>query len=310
MRIRPVDINPETLDFDFSELERLPADGLLCVMAANLFGLPNDVARIQELAQAKSAFVVDNAAQGLGAVLKGRYVGTTGDAGLYSLGRGKALTTVEGGIVVTNSDEIASALRAVAAELPEPPFFHDANVLLRMLAYAVLLSPRLYWIPDSLPFLKLGVTEFDPGFRVSTLSSLPKALLRQVLGGLDAVNERRRENAQVLTSALRGCGQFLIPIPAPNSQGIYTRFPLLAAHESMRDLAVKNLRAAGIGAGPFYPSAICDINGIGPHLAEGSTHCPKAEDISRRLLTLPTHAYVQEKDLERMIQTLQRIQAA
>jgi perosamine synthetase len=306
MKIEPVDVDPQTLDFDFSQLEELPADRLLCVIASNLFGLPNDITRIQQLAQAKSAFVVDNAAQGLGAVFKGRFLGTTGDVGLYSLGRGKALTTLEGGIVVTNSDEIAAALGTVAAELPEPSISHDANLLLQMLAYAVLLRPRLYWIPNSLPCLKLGVTDFDPSFPVSTLSPLRKALLWQVLDGLDAVNQTRCKNAQFLVSALAGCSRFQIPRPTPNSQGTYTRFPILAADQSTRQSALRRLRAAGIGASPFYPSAICDIPGIGNFTARREFHCRRAEDISGRLFTVPTHPYVQMRDLDTVAKVLGR----
>lgn len=309
LRIEPVDVDSQTLDFDFAQLEEVAADCLLCIIAPNLFGLPNDVARIQTVARAKKAYFVDNAAQGLGAVYEGRFSGTTGDVGLYSLGRGKALTTLEGGIVVTDSDEIEDALTAVAAELPEPPFAHDASMFLRMLAYAAFLNPWLYWIPDSLPFLKLGTTEFDPGFRASTLSPLCKALLWKVMDGLDAVNQKRRENARILSSALTGCRRFQILKPTPNSHGTYIRFPMLASDESTRQSALRKLRAAGIGASPFYPGAICDIRGIDAHMAFQDFHCARAEDVSRRLMTLPTHPYVKEEDLRTIVDILQKVEA-
>ena len=58
---------------------------------------------------------------------------------------------------------------------------------------------------------------------------------------------------------------------------------------------------AGIGASPFYPSAICDLPGIGKHMKSGSAHFSKAEDLSRRLLTVPTHPYVRRRDLETVV---------
>ena len=307
LRVHPVDINPETMDFDFSLLAEVPADKLLCVIASSLFGLPNDMTQIRCLAQAKDAFVVDDAAQGLGAVFNGQLLGTTGDVGLYSLGRGKALTTLEGGIIVTNSDEIAKAIENVAVGLPHTSFIHDAGILIRMISYAVLLNPRLYWLPDTLPFLKLGVTDFDPHFRTSTLATLPRVLLMQLVDELDTINQTRRRNAHFLRSALTGSERFLIPHPLPESQGIYTRFPIVAADEATKRVAVRRLRESGIGASSFYPSAVCDIPGIGQFMARPEFHCPKAEDLSRRLFTVPTHPYVRMEDLETVVRIMGRL---
>lgn len=307
LKVAPVDIDPETLDFDFAKLEAVPEDRLLCVIASNLFGIPSDLPRIQSVAQAKNAFVIDDAAQGLGAALNGCFIGTAGDVGLYSLGRGKALTTMEGGIVVTNSGEIAEALKTVAADLPRPPFLHNAHLLLQLLAYAVLLNPRLYWIPGSLPFLKLGVTEFDPAFQISSLSDLCKALLAEVMERLEAINQIRRENAQFLSAALAGNAHFMIPRLAPNSQGIFIRMPLVAIDEATRESAIQKLRTAGIVASPFYPSAICDIAGIAAHMAPREFHQPAAESLARRLLTLPTHSLVTDRDRRRIVEVLSRL---
>jgi perosamine synthetase len=307
LKLVPVDIDPRTLDVNFANLEAVPEDGLLCVISSNLFGLANDLPRIQRVARAKQAFVIEDAAQGLGAMSNGRYIGTQGDVGLYSLGRGKALTTLEGGIVVTSSGEIAEALRAVASHLLDPPFFHDASLFLRLLAYAVLLNPQLYWIPNSLPFLRLGVTEFDPAFRVSNLPDLCKALLAELMGQLDSINQIRRENAQFLSAALAGNARFVIPIPAASSQGIFTRMPIVAIDEATRDSALQKLRAAGIAASSFYPSAICDIPEIGEHMASPDYHCRDAEALARRLLTLPTHPLVTQQDRRRMVEVLSRL---
>ena len=308
LKVEPVDVNPETLDFDFSQLEALPGRNLLCVMASNLFGMVNDMPCIQAVARAKGAYVVDNAAQGLGALLSGRFVGTGGDVGLYSLGRGKAVTTLEGGIVVTSSEEIAGTLQAIVGGLQPRSPFHKVNLFLQMLAYAVFLDPRLYWIPSSIPFLKLGVTEYDPAFRVSSLSALAEALLAEVMERLDEINRIRQDNARILTAALASHPRFRIPRPAKDSQSIYIRLPLVAVDEATRSEALQKLRAAGIAASPFYPSAICDIRGIAEHMASPHFHQPSAESLARRLLTLPTHPLVSAQDRNRMVEVLRSVQ--
>jgi hypothetical protein len=188
LKLYPVDIDPETLDFDFSQLEALCPEKLLCIVTSNLFGLVNDVRRIREIAQAKGAFVVDDAAQALGASLDGQLAGMLGDAGFYSLGRGKAVSAVEGGIIVTNVDAIASALEAEAKDLAPVPLLRNSWLVLQMFAYTALLHPRLYWIPNSLPFLRLGLTEFSPAFRMAGLSSFSSSLLPALLENLLEMN--------------------------------------------------------------------------------------------------------------------------
>ncbi|MBZ5516294.1 MAG: DegT/DnrJ/EryC1/StrS family aminotransferase [Acidobacteriia bacterium] len=306
LKIHPVEIDPATLDCDPDGLENVPGDDLLCLVSSNLFGLTNDGARFRAAARVKGAFFIDDAAQALGASRNGCPAGTMGDAGFYSFGRGKALAAVEGGVIVTNSDDIAAAIREETQNLASSSVLHSAELLFQMLVYSVFLNPRLYWLPNSLPFLKLGSTEFNPAFRDYRMSALVRELLLRQMGMLDEFNRTRRENALVLAGALEGNSSFTKPRSADGCLPNYIRFPLIARDEATRDRAVRELRAAGIGAGPFYPSAVCDIEGIAPHMALGNFHCAKAEDLSRRLFTIPTHPYVQARDLHTVAEVLER----
>jgi len=307
LKLYPVDIDQETFDLGFSQLEAVPEERLLCVVTANLFGIVNDLARTREIARGKGAFFVDDAAQAMGATRNGYSSGTFGDVGIYSLGRGKALSAMEGGLVVTDSEEIAGAIRAELEQVPEAPRTHEAWMFFQLLAYAILLNPRLYWIPNSLPFLRLGTTEFDPTFHIFGLPGLSHALLTELVEILADVNTTRRRNASAIAKALEAVGTFSTPRPAMDSLPTYIRFPVIARDQSTRDLAVARLRAAGIGAGPFYPTAICDIPGIEAYMACNEFHQPQAEDLARRLLTLPTHPLVGHEDIQRMIAILNRI---
>src|SRR5918996_838299 len=76
----------------------------------HLFGVPSDIERIRTLCRARGIFVVEDAAQAMGAEFNGRKLGTGADVGIFSLGRGKNITCGSGGIVLTNSDRIAEAI--------------------------------------------------------------------------------------------------------------------------------------------------------------------------------------------------------
>src|SRR5262249_17466630 len=117
LKLHPLEIDPDTLYFEFLQLDSLPHKELLCILTSNLFGLVNDLPRIRQIARTKGAFLVDDAAQSLGASRNQNCSGTLADVGFYSLGRGKSLAAVQGGLIVTNSQEIASAIRAEAGNL-------------------------------------------------------------------------------------------------------------------------------------------------------------------------------------------------
>jgi dTDP-4-amino-4,6-dideoxygalactose transaminase len=306
LKLYPVEIDPETLDFDFSELRSLPEGKVLCIVTSNLFGLMNDAASLCEIARAKGAFVVDDAAQAMGAFQDGQYAGMRGDAGFYSLGRGKALASLEGGLIVTNSSAIASAIEAETRDLPSASAAHSAWLGLEMLGYRILLAPRLYWIPNGLPFLKLGMTEFDPHFQLGPLPRLSMALLPAWLAELAEINEIRRRNAAALSRAIEHSALFRTPRPKGDCQPTYIRFPVIARDRGTRDAAVARLRAAGFGASSFYPSAICDIPDIEERMAPVDFHRAQAEALAQRLFTLPDHPLVSPADLERMVDILNR----
>jgi perosamine synthetase len=306
-RVHLIEIDPTTLDFEFNGFKELPRDRVLAIVSSNLFGLANNAACIETVARAHGAFFVDDAAQAMGASRNGKLAGLAGDVGFYSFGRGKALAAIDGGLIVTNSDEIASAVQKEAIRLPAGTFIHAAWTLSQMLAYCFLLRPRLYWIPQSIPFLNLGTTEFNPGFPESKMLSVVQELIIRTHELLGEFNKIRRLNAAAICEGLKGNPLFTFVCQPEDSQPTYIRFPLIARDEVTRDRAVKKLQSAGIGATPFYPSAVCDIEGIGPHMAEEKFHCPVAENLSRRLLTLPTHPYVQPRDVEAMIKTLARL---
>jgi perosamine synthetase len=304
LKIHPVEIDPHTLDFDLSQLDALPDKKLLCIITSNLFGFVNDLPRVRQAAQAKGAFVLDDAAQALGAMRNGQFSGTLGDVGLYSLGRGKAVAAMGGGLIVTNSEEIARIVQEEAKNLNAPSLTHGAWLFLEMLVYSVLLRPGLYWIPNSLPFLKLGATEFNPAFPTEELPSLYGTLLPRLLDGLEEINQIRRANARAIAEALAGNPDFDFPRPAANTSPTFVRLPVVARDELTRERAVGRLRSAGIGASAFYPSAICDIAGIETHMSVREFHRERAELLSERLLTLPVNPFVRPQDVARMIDIL------
>jgi perosamine synthetase len=307
LKIYPIDVIPETLELDYEELENVPSEDLLCILSANLFGFVNDLVRMEAIASAAGAFFVDDAAQALGASRNGKPAGMAGHAGFFSLARGKPLAAGEGGLIVSRCDQVAQALREQAARLPASSRVHNAGAFFRVLLSSLLLDPNLYWIPNSLPFLKLGATEYDPSFAITGMADVSRYLVGVLIGNLTELNRSRALKANTISRGIEESPKFCAPKPQPNCSPTFIRMPVLARDQGVRDRAVGALQRAGIGASKFYPTAICDIAEAKLHMVNGNPHREKAEEIARRLFTLPTHSLVRGEDITRMAVILAEI---
>ena len=195
----------------------------------------------------------------MGASVGGRPSGTWGDAGLFSFDKGKNVSAIDGGVVVTESDDVASALDEEMRGLPSESA-RDAGVLAaKALVYFAMLRPWLYWIPHRLPQLELGQTVFTTDFPLTRPARSQSALALTMLGRLDQFTKARVATAAALLEGLpttRG----LRPIqPVEGSTPVYLRFPLLAPDETSRQRLLTRLNAAGIGATGSYPRSIVEI---------------------------------------------------
>jgi perosamine synthetase len=165
------DVDPATLDFDFHELKgKLSDPRLLCVIPVHLFGIPADVDRVRGMLEDPEVFIVEDAAQAMGGEHGGRKLGTLGDVGFFSLGRGKALSTVEGGVIMTKRDDLGRILAKKVEALAPYRTLEMITLVFYALALMLLTRPSLFWLPKGLPFLRLGETIYDPEFRMRRMS--------------------------------------------------------------------------------------------------------------------------------------------
>jgi dTDP-4-amino-4,6-dideoxygalactose transaminase len=104
-----VDIDPETFNVDPDALETRLREGppVDAVVAVHLYGLPADMERLTELADAYGFALVEDAAQAHGATVDGERVGSLGDVGCFSFYPTKNMTTGEGGMITTDRPDVA-----------------------------------------------------------------------------------------------------------------------------------------------------------------------------------------------------------
>lgn len=103
-----VDVEPHTLLIDPDKVEAAITPKTKAIIAVHLAGASADMTRLKEIANRHGLRLIEDSAQGVGAEWDGRRVGAIGDLGTFSFQSGKNVTAGEGGIILTNDDELAA----------------------------------------------------------------------------------------------------------------------------------------------------------------------------------------------------------
>ncbi|UTF50703.1 DegT/DnrJ/EryC1/StrS family aminotransferase [Desulfomicrobium sp. ZS1] len=304
LKVGLYDLSPRTLAPDMVSLEKAMNCKTLCVVACHLFGYPLDLEPLRELCRVHGAFLLDDAAQAMGAQVGAELVGTMGDAGLFSLSRGKNITAVDGGIVLTDREDLADAFRVMPELFAAGSRIRPVRSLALALALMVMLHPRTYWLPASLPFLGIGASVFDPDFRLESLDALRAGIGRSALDRLDDLNAARRRTAALLYAGLQEVPGVRVVQPAAGTVPVYLRLPLLPLSGAWPGGVAPQAQALGVVRS--YPLALHRIPRLAPFLAVHGRY-PVSEMLAKNLLTLPTHAFVQEADVNAICDVFRKL---
>lgn len=210
-----VDVEPTTCNIDVAQVEAAITPRTRAIIPVHLYGLPAAMDAILALADAHDLFVVEDACQAHGARYRGQHVGSLGHTGTFSFYPTKNLGGCgDGGIVVTDNDDVAERIRAMRN-----------------------CGQREKYVHEMAPF----------NHRLDTLQA---AILRVKLRYLEEWSQRRRRNAALYTEILAGNG-VVTPVEAPDSMHVYH---LYVVRVPRRDALRAHLwEQAGIGTGIHYP---------------------------------------------------------
>jgi len=108
-----VDVDPLTYNISPEAVKKALTERTKCIVPVHLAGCPADMDALLEISEKHGLKVLEDAAQAHGAEWKGRRVGSIGDAGTFSFYQSKNMTAGEGGIILTNDDELANLMRSL-----------------------------------------------------------------------------------------------------------------------------------------------------------------------------------------------------
>ncbi len=304
--VKLCDMAPCSLDINKDHLQEIiSADWqekkLLCVLVTHLFGCPANFPSIKKIVGSEIP-IIEDAAQAMGEELSGKKLGTFGDAGFFSLGRGKALSTMEGGVIITNRDDLGKIIGTLMESLPGYSQIATIKLAIKALLTNMLQKPLMYGLPKALPFLRLGETIYEENFSLNKFSSFQRKLARNWRERLKTHQKARIENIKfwqdrLPNTLLRACREYT------NSSMI--RLPLLAGSHQERNCLEGLSGQAGLGIMPGYPTLIHKIPEIAHEFS--AQQYPHANYICERLFTIPVHELVTDEDKKQIASLLARV---
>lgn len=129
-KLKFVDVDIHTLNANVADIERQIGPNTAGILVVNLLGNPSQLKEIRELANAHELFMIEDNCESMGAKYEGKYAGTFGDIGTFSSFFSHHISTMEGGLSVTDSLELSQVMTSLRAhgwtrELPTNNFVHD-----------------------------------------------------------------------------------------------------------------------------------------------------------------------------------------
>jgi len=255
-----VDVDPVTATIDPNAIEDAITSRTRFIIPVHLYGQPADMDAVMAIADYHDLKVVEDNAQAIGAMYRGRRTGSIGHAGAVSFYPGKNLgATGDGGAVTTNSHELARAIRMLANHGSLTKYNHVAV-----------------------------------GYN-SRLDAIHASALSIKLRHLDEWNAGRQQVAASYASQLGG-----VPIDLPEVGLDRTHvYHLYVVRHHDRQYLQSSLDSAGVSTGLHYPTPI-HLTGPFEHLGDGPGSFPISENWASNGLSLPMYAGLETRQVDRI----------
>lgn len=257
-----VDSEPETWNLDATLIPDRITPRTKAIIVVHLYGHPVDMEPVLALARKHSLFVVEDAAEAHGAEYKGHRVGSIGDIATFSFYGNKIITTGEGGMVITNDDELAIRVRQLKGQGMEPD--------------------RRYWFP---------VIGYN--YRMTNVAA---AIGLAQMEKIDWHIARRREIAAQYAHHLEGVSAIRLQPEKPWARNAYwmNSVVLDGYMQHSRETVMADLANVGIETRPFfYPMHTLPMY---QEFAQNQ-HFPIANYLAARGFNLPSSSTLTEKDV-------------
>lgn len=268
-----VDVESRSFNINIALIEAAITSRTKAIMPVHEFGLPCDIAEIAEICDRRGLSLIEDAACALGSTVNGKYAGTFGQFGSFSLHPRKAVTSGEGGILVTDDEELAQKIR-------------------------ILRNHGVEMIGGKMEFVAAGYN--------CRMTDFQAALVRGQLARLPQLLELRREIAQRFLREITHPLLLLPEVPI-NVEVNWQTFHLLVDPSIDRDSLITDLRSKGINTNYGAQCMPAQQFFSQKYPCDSALAYPQGFHAWQHGLAIPAHEKLTENDIAHIINTLQSI---
>jgi CDP-6-deoxy-D-xylo-4-hexulose-3-dehydrase len=285
-----VDSNPQTLQMDLRSVEAAISDKTVAICPVHVLGNAVEMKPLLELAKKHQLWVMEDTCEALGTRQNGKMMGTVGDVGTYSFFFSHHITTIEGGMVVTDNDELAELFRCMRAHGWTRHLRNRKEVESRYPE----IDPRFLFINSG---FNLRPTEINAAFGLHQIDKL------------EGFNHRRREIAKVWIDEFKPLIEAKKFVPMQTTSGTdstWFGFPVICESRELRDQFQNFLEENGIETRPVICGNLARQPAFKkiPHRVVGQLH--GADTVMDRGLFWGSHPLMTQEEIEHVIQTVKR----
>lgn len=274
LKLKFVDIDLETLNYDLDQLAQAITDKTRLIMAVNLLGNPNDFERINALTQGKDIRVIEDNCESMGAEFNGKKAGTFGVMGSFSAFFSHHISTMEGGITVTDDEElyhIMLSLRAHGWTRNLPKFNHVCGE------------------KSDDPF-KESFRFVLPGYNLRPLE-MSGAIGQEQVKKLPKLVEERRKNGKLLQGVMKNHPDLMIQKEIGASSWFGFSLVIRPGSKMTRPQLIEKLNQAGFECRPIVAGNFAKNEVVKYFDSEVSGQLKNAEQIDQNGLFVGNHHY-------------------
>ena len=268
----------KSLNMDPTDLKKKITKKTKAIIPVHMAGVAAKMDEIMVIAKKNNIPVFEDSAQAFGATYKGKYLGTIGEAGIYSFDIGKIITTGEGGALVTNNKEIYLKAREYADHGHEqnPKFPRGEDT-------------RRFW-----------------GFNYK-ITELQAAVGLAQLKKLDYILNKQRENKKKIKEGIKEIKNIEFrEIPDEEGDAGDTLIFFLKDREKASQFA-KLLKERGLGTKNLPDAVNWHFAGTWNHIFSNCSIWPKSEDFLRRAIAIPIMVKMEDEQIEKIIRAIKEI---
>ena len=281
-----VDIDPHTLNLDLAAVDAAVTSKTRAVIAVHYGGRMCDMPGLLRLCTNRGLYLVEDAAHAVGASLAGRAAGAWGDVAGFSFYANKNLTTGEGGMMTTDSEEVLVKARTLRLQGMTRDVFRRSQTSLPSWRYEIVAAGYKY-----------GMTDIAAAIGIHQLAKLPD------------FQDTRHHLAVRYDAGLAGLPGVSLPAaPAPDMVHAYHLYVVRISRASRRD---RDAVFTGLAAREIEASVHFVPLHLQPYFQEAwgykQGQFPRAEAAFREILSLPLYPGMSDEDQDRVIEAIEEL---